>query len=302
MRNQEMSSRTHSRMSTSLSVSSISGRVVRVALLHERTDDKPLYRSRLIAMDPESTNTTTSKRASEPPAMGERRARWGLGYQDKVATATVLDLLRADIRNGTSDFEAIRLADLQAGRVDDFVVVSGQQINGNSLKWSDAAEPVNWGELIGAEGLLRELAEGWTRLKAQWPGRNISVQLTTNRPASTNKHPSQLITEYSVAEFFASEWVVGPSSGGSEAAQSAWGVITRHTTLDEDIFADFVKASKVNFSYPEPPNANDGTYDSEMYRRQFDQLHKAIATWITNNPGEESIDRAYLLASIGCPD
>ncbi len=233
--------------------------------------------------------------------MGERRARWGLGYQDKVATATVLDLLRADIRNGTSDFEAIRLADLQAGRVDDFVIVSQQQITGNSLKWSDAAAAVNWGELIGSEGLLRELAEGWTRLKAQWPGRTVSVQLTTNRSASTNKHPSQIITECSVAGFFASEWAVGPSSAGNEAAKSAWEIIRRHTNLDRDVFADFVKSSKVNFSYPEPPSASDGTYDSEMYRRQFDQLHKAIATWITNHPGEESIERAYLLGSIGLP-
>jgi hypothetical protein len=254
-----------------------------------------------MALVPESTAKTASRRASEPPAMGERRARWGLGYQDKVATATVLDLLRTDIRNGTSDLEGIRLADLQAGRVDDSVIVSRLQVSGNSLKWSDAAEPVNWGELIGAEGLLRELAEGWTRLKAKWPEKTIAVRLTTNRPASTNKHPSQLITEYSVAEFFLAEWVVGPSSAANEAAKSSWEIIRRHTTLDEDAFADFVRASDIDFSYAEPPHANNGTYDSEMYRRQFDQLHKAIATWITNNPGVESIDRAYLLNSIGLP-
>ena len=46
--------------------------------------------------------------------MGERRARWGYGYQDKVATAQILDLLRADVREGASHFEGVRLADLQA--------------------------------------------------------------------------------------------------------------------------------------------------------------------------------------------
>ena len=30
--------------------------------------------------------------------MGERRARWGLGYQDKVATARILDILREELR------------------------------------------------------------------------------------------------------------------------------------------------------------------------------------------------------------
>jgi hypothetical protein len=48
--------------------------------------------------------------APEPPAMGERRARWGYGYQDKVATAQVLDLLRVEIRDGTRHFEGVRLA------------------------------------------------------------------------------------------------------------------------------------------------------------------------------------------------
>jgi hypothetical protein len=41
----------------------------------------------------------------EPPAMGERRARWGYGYQDKVATERILNFLRRDhsMRAGGSD-------------------------------------------------------------------------------------------------------------------------------------------------------------------------------------------------------
>jgi hypothetical protein len=38
----------------------------------------------------------------EAPAMGERRARWGYGYQDKAATGEVLDALRRDLRNGAA--------------------------------------------------------------------------------------------------------------------------------------------------------------------------------------------------------
>jgi hypothetical protein len=59
--------------------------------------------------------------APDPPAMGERRARWGYGYQDKVATARILRILKDDLRGGSAVFEGVRLADLQAGRVDDFV-------------------------------------------------------------------------------------------------------------------------------------------------------------------------------------
>jgi hypothetical protein len=61
--------------------------------------------------------------APEPPAMGERRARWGYGYQDKVATERILRILKDDLRGGFAIFEGVRLADLQAGRVDDFVLV-----------------------------------------------------------------------------------------------------------------------------------------------------------------------------------
>jgi hypothetical protein len=80
--------------------------------------------------------------------MGERRARWGYGYQDKVATAQILELLRADVRDGTSHFEGVRLADLQAGRVDDFVLLFDTSVQGNSIKWSGASEPMNWGDLM----------------------------------------------------------------------------------------------------------------------------------------------------------
>jgi hypothetical protein len=36
----------------------------------------------------------------EPAAMGERRARWGYGYQDKVATERILSILKEDLRPG----------------------------------------------------------------------------------------------------------------------------------------------------------------------------------------------------------
>ena len=65
--------------------------------------------------------------------MGERRARWGYGYQDKVATERILRILKDDLRGGSAVFEGVRLADLQAGRVDDFVLVWKNRVEGNSI-------------------------------------------------------------------------------------------------------------------------------------------------------------------------
>ena len=80
---------------------------------------------------------------SEPPAMGERGARWGLGYQDKLATARILEILKDEFRTGASVFEGVRLADLEAARVDDFVLVWNTEVQGNSIKWRGDAAPVN---------------------------------------------------------------------------------------------------------------------------------------------------------------
>jgi hypothetical protein len=98
--------------------------------------------------------------AAEPPAMGERRARWGYGYQDRVATGELLDLLRADIRNGTSHFQGVRLADLQAGRVDDFVLVTDTIVRGNSIKWSAGTHTFPLERITEAYELFGERREG----------------------------------------------------------------------------------------------------------------------------------------------
>ena len=125
--------------------------------------------------------------------MGERHARWGYGYQDKVATDRVLHFLRKDLRDGTTLFEGVRLADLEAGRVDDFVLLWKDAAEGNSIKWSAQATALTWGSFIGASGLLRELHDGWNRLRARWHERTITVRLHTNRQASAARHHAQLV-------------------------------------------------------------------------------------------------------------
>jgi hypothetical protein len=79
------------------------------------------------------SQTPQHHEAPEPPAMGERRARWGYGYQDKVVTDRILRILKDDRLGGAAVFEGVRLADLQAGRVDDFVLVWNRQVEGNSI-------------------------------------------------------------------------------------------------------------------------------------------------------------------------
>ena len=231
--------------------------------------------------------------------MGERRARWGYGYQDKVATERILNFLRTDLRDGTAEFEGVRLADLEAGRVDDFVLVWKESVEGNSIKWSAGATGFSWGELVGASGLLRDLASGWNRLRSRWNGRTITVRLHTNRSASIEKHHAQLIPSFSVAEFVATHWASGPDAADSTEASAAWRKIAEHVGLSGSDLSNFVAHCKLAFGQAEPPSAGPDSLDSRHYREQFDSLHQAIATWLTNNPSGDFIERDYILAAIG---
>ena len=231
--------------------------------------------------------------------MGERRARWGYGYQDKVATERILNFLRRDLRESTSVFEGVRLADLEAGRVDDFVLVWRDSVEGNSIKWSADGSPVTWGELVGASGLLKELADGYDRLRSRWAGRAIKVRLQTNRPASAERHHAQLIPSFSVAEFVAKHWASGTDASDSTDATKAWRKIAEHVGLSGAELAAFVTSCELSFGQPEPPGSGPDSLDWRHYRKQFDSLHKAIATWLTNTPDGDFIDRDYLLAAIG---
>jgi hypothetical protein len=70
--------------------------------------------------------------------MGERRARMGLGAQDRLPASLILEGLRSPA------FRAVRLADLNSGKVDDFVLVWSDLVEGNSVKWTRTNEPLTW--------------------------------------------------------------------------------------------------------------------------------------------------------------
>ncbi len=245
------------------------------------------------------SQTPQHHEAPEPPAMGERRARWGYGYQDKVATDRILRILKDDLRGGSAVFEGVRLADLRAGRVDDFVLVWNKRVEGNSIKWSGDASPMNWGDLIGAKGLVKELAEGFLELRQRWPDRTVTVRLQTNRPPSWETHANQLISAFSVAEFLREHWEKGPTAQDAEALKEAWGKIEKHTGLFVAEYGEFIKGCIFSLGCAEPPGSGPDTRDWRHYKKQFDELHKAIATWLTNNPDLEFIDREFLFSAIG---
>jgi len=92
---------------------------------------------------------------------------------------------------------------------------------------------------------------------------------------------------------------LGPSSDDAPTAAAVWKQIETHTGLALTQFGDFVRACRLRFNFPQPPQISGDSHDERIYRKQFDELHKAIATWLTNNPAGEFLDRRYILSAIG---
>lgn len=236
-----------------------------------------------------------------PPARGERHARWGYGYQDKAATELIFRAVRGERRSGGTHLEGVRLADERAGRVDDCVLVWESRVQGNSIKWRKNGIAMGWAELLGAHGLLRELAEGYSALKQTWTGRTVSVRLQTSYPASDSE-AGRLVTGLSVADFVGEHWERGPAAATGDLVRGAWQQIESHTGLHGEELEEFASACELALGVPEPCPVPADDEESRAYQRQFDQLHQGLATWLTTHPDSEVVKREYLLEAVALPE
>src|SRR5262245_25553911 len=96
------------------------------------------------------------------PADGERAAIGGYRPQYRLSAEIVLRALRHDT------LEWIRLADLSAGRVDDFVIGTPGRVDGHQVKWSRDGGNFTFRDLITRHDdkppLIAQLADGWKKL------------------------------------------------------------------------------------------------------------------------------------------
>ena len=123
------------------------------------------------------------------PASGERAALRGYRWQYDHIASRVYDALL------DGDFRAVRLADPDAGRVDDLALIKHDRTDGYQFKSVGHDSYLTFQRLVGlqrtrgganAPSLIRSLAEGWTRLRERWG--NTQVHLVTKQLASINDH------------------------------------------------------------------------------------------------------------------
>src|SRR4051812_41061649 len=80
-----------------------------------------------------------------PPAEGERRAQTGYQGQYRVSAAIIYRALRE------GRLEAVRIADPEAGRVDDVQVLSANRTDAFQVKWGEYPGSFTWNDLTKEE-------------------------------------------------------------------------------------------------------------------------------------------------------
>ncbi|HZT42401.1 MAG TPA: ATP-binding protein [Chthonomonadaceae bacterium] len=233
---------------------------------------------------------------NQAPGLGERYARLGYGAQDRLAASLILDALQS------SGFRSVRLADLEGGKADDFVLVWERNICGNSVKWTSTQAPLTWADLCGAsDPLIPQLVDGWTALRIRWPEKTVRVYLRTNRVASSTIRSNQLVPNYSLEMFLTETWEAVRRSDTSIDTQGnpAWKLLQECSGLDERLFCEFVASCFIVTSVQSPNHPYPESLDAEQWQREFNLLRQAINDWVEKNPTQDEFTAEDIRRAIG---
>jgi hypothetical protein len=193
------------------------------------------------------------------PAEGERAAIGGYRPQYRLSAEIVLRGLRHDT------LEWIRLADPNAGRVDDFVIGTPGRVDGHQVKWSRDGGTFTFRDLTtGVDqkpALIAQLADGWKKLCSSHAGRRAVVHLRTNEVPSTTKliETATRDRKASFAEFLNQAWLPSHDSGRDVPAEwrPPWDALISVSTLSETDFKRFVSDCELEFGVSLPGKAQE---------------------------------------------
>ena len=180
------------------------------------------------------------------PAEGERAAIAGFHGQYSVAAVLILRALY----EGT--LESLRIADPDAGRVDDFILCSPGSVDAFQVKWSVYPGRLRFNDLSSqgdeTRGLIRDLAEGWQRLRTKYPEATVRVHLVTHDHAHAESKAflpvgGDVPDHVHFAAFLAEAWPVGQREAGDvpDCWQPAWDRLALTSGLSTAEFEEFAR-------------------------------------------------------------
>ena len=189
------------------------------------------------------------------PGTGERAAASGLRNQYGVGASLVVDALQE------RDLQWIRVADPEAGRVDDFQIATTGRLDAYQIKWEQYPGTLTLNEFTQGSSppLVKQLADGWKQLQETHPNRRVVVHLLTNAYASestgilpdTPKPPSP----YHFAAFIEQAWQPAQRDGDLDYDgkwNAVWSSLLESSGLEEEVFSQFIQDCKLNLRTPAP--------------------------------------------------
>lgn len=241
---------------------------------------------------------------SDEPAWGERDAQTGYYPQYKLSAEIVVRSIRRP------DLLWIAIADPKAGRVDDFQIAAGRTIDAYQFKWSRYGGNFSYVDLTkgsgSAPGLIKQLADGWSKLKEQNLGFRVVVHLVTNEQPSTSvgppvSEPAPVPAHFSA--FIEQAWK--PFANGQfttesdlpEAWRTAWKNLAIASGLNQADFLRFVRDCKLEFGARPYISDNGGALEDARFdkdvREVTEKIIEAVADpqHIVKLTSEELIDR-----------
>ena len=250
---------------------------------------------------------TTSNRRETAPAEGERRAIGGYGGQYQVAAWLILQQLNQ------RELQGIRVADPEAGKVDDIQIFTANRIDAYQVKWSRTPATISFNGLTSATSdsmpLIQQLAEGWSTLKQLHPTKRIVVHLVTNdRPSGGDTPPTgdRPPSPNNFSAFYSQVWNVVRGHANSEDVipeewKTAWAALCEASTLDDATFNKFIKDCELDLDFHLPPSVS-GDRDNANLQEDIQHIKHALFDTVQDPARIIELDLNTLVSRLGWRD
>lgn len=248
------------------------------------------------------------RRRETAPAEGERRAIGGYYNQYQISASLILRSLR------DGNLQWIKIADPEAGRVDDFQIGRQSRVDAYQVKWSKYPTNFSFNDLIskrkGKPSLISQLADGWVKLQKSYPSNKIVVHLVTNDiPSNSDNLPvnaSASKTRLHFAPFIDLAWKqakkqlsFGNSFNVLEDWKPAWKSLQESSGLSEGNFEAFVRDCELEFSYDYPRFDQTLSKDAEIAKKDLEHITQSLFAEVAGPDRIIKLDREKLLSELG---
>ena len=241
-----------------------------------------------------------------PPAAGERRAISGYYSQYRIAS----ELILRQLRDGTLRW--IRVADPEAGRVDDLQIGSQSRVDAFQVKSSLYGGNFSFNDLTRGAGtepsLIAQLADGWRRLREVRPGFRIVVHLISNQIASVSDRlppDSSPPSPRHFSAFLDQAWksahagLSGSGFGKPSSWATTWEALRDSSGLLKPDFEAFISDCELEFGYQHLASEEIEGRAREIFRVDLDHIFQFLFKTVADPKKVIELTRDQLLAGLG---